>query len=161
MCRAVPAASDALALVLLCIQRGSPEQAVAVLNSLSHSSLTNLLSDNPALLLEQQCPAVTEASSTDSRTVCSPLRSTSNTRAVSSRRENVCSFSELASVLMDSKPAVLADVLAGLVTVSQFATLQQILQVMENNFAVLFQSNSKVVMLKSLSEYEYIALWVI
>jgi hypothetical protein len=62
---------------------------------------------------------------------------------------------------MDSKPAVLADVLAGLVTVSQFATLQQILQVMENNFAVLFQSNSKVVMLKSLSEYEYIALWVI
>jgi hypothetical protein len=25
----------------------------------------------------------------------------------------------------------------------------------------LFQSNSKVVMLKSLSEYEYIALWVI
>jgi hypothetical protein len=37
---------------------------------------------------------------------------------------------------MDSKPAVLADVLAGLVTVSQFATLQQILQVMDSNFAV-------------------------
>ncbi|XP_023724080.1 Hermansky-Pudlak syndrome 3 protein isoform X2 [Cryptotermes secundus] len=127
--RAVPAASDALALVLLCIQRGSPEQAVAVLNSLSHSSLTNLLSDNPTLLLEQQYPPVTEASPADIHAVYSPMCSTSNSRAVSSRRENVPSFSELASVLMDSKPAVLADVLAGLVTVSQFATLQQILQV--------------------------------
>lgn len=128
--RAVPAASDALALVLLCIQRGSPEQAVAVLNSLSHSSLTNILSDNPVLLLEQQYPAVTEASPAHSLTGdSSPMCSTSNMRAVSSGRENVPSFSELASVLMDSKPAVLADVLAGLVTVSQFATLQQILQV--------------------------------
>lgn len=137
MCRAVPAASDALALVLLCIQRGSPEQAVAVLNSLSHSSLTNILSDNPTLLLEQQYSAVTEAAPVDSHTVySSPMCNTSNTRAVSSRRENVPSFSELASVLMDSKPAVLADVLAGLVTVSQFATLQQILQVMDRNFAV-------------------------
>lgn len=137
VCRAVPAASDALALVLLCIQRGSPEQAVAVLNSLSHSSLTSILSDNPMLLLEQQYPAVTEASPADSlMAYSSPTRSTSNTRVVSSRRENVPSFSELASVLMDSKPAVLADVLAGLVTVSQFATLQQILQVMDSNFAV-------------------------
>jgi hypothetical protein len=134
--RVVPAASDALALVLLCIQRGSPEQAVAVLNSMSHSSLTDILSDNPTLLLEQQYPAVTEASPTDSLMAqSSSMRSTSDARAVSSRRENVPSFSELASVLMDSKPAVLADVLAGLVTVSQFATLQQILQVMNSNSA--------------------------
>jgi hypothetical protein len=136
--RAVPAASDALALVLLCIQRGSPEQAVAVLNSLSHSSLTNILSDNPVLLLEQQYPAVTEASPAHSLTGdSSAMCSTSNMKAVSSGRENIPSFSELASVLMDSKPAVLADVLAGLVTVSQFATLQQILQVTDSNFAVL------------------------
>jgi hypothetical protein len=127
LCRAVPAASDALALVLLCIQRGSPEQTVAVLNSLSHSSLTNILSDNPARLLEQQYPAVAEAS---------PARSLTGDSSAMSGRENICSFSELASVLMDSKPAVLADVLAGLVTVSQFATLQQILQVTDSNFAV-------------------------
>jgi hypothetical protein len=50
-------------------------------------------------------------------------------KSVSSGRENAHSFSELASVLMDSKPAVLADVLADLVTVLQFATLQEILQV--------------------------------
>jgi hypothetical protein len=107
-----------LALVLLCIQRGSAEQALAVLNSLSHSSLAGILSDHPALLLEQQFAAA-------------PSGSTSNGGG-----ETVPSFSELASVLVDSRPAVLADVLAGLVTVSQFVTLQQILQVRTISFAV-------------------------
>ncbi|XP_021913117.1 Hermansky-Pudlak syndrome 3 protein isoform X3 [Zootermopsis nevadensis] len=112
--RAAPAASDALALVLLCIQRGSPEQAVAVLDSLTPSSLISILSDNPILLLERQCPASTRGSSSTS---------------LSDGGDSTPSFSELASVLMDSKPAVLAVVLADFVTALQFATLREILQV--------------------------------
>jgi hypothetical protein len=134
--RAVPAASDALALVLLCIQRGSPEQAVAVLDSLSPSSLINILSDNPILLLERQCPAVTRGCSS----LCNKRGSTSNLTSLSNGNDSVPSFSELASVLMDSKPAVLAVVLADLVTVSQFATLQEILQVLYSWLTCLFHS---------------------
>jgi len=142
--RAVPAPSDALALVLLCIQRGSPEQAIAVLDSLSPSCLANILSNNPSLLLEQQYPALSKTLPSKSVRGSSPKPSqklsdnspmynkkgnSSSMKSVSSGRENAHSFSELASVLMDSKPAVLADVLADLVTVLQFATLQEILQV--------------------------------
>jgi hypothetical protein len=96
---------------------------VAVLNSLSHGSLAGILSDNPSLLLERRCPAAA-------------LGVTSETKSVSSEGETVPNFSELASVLVDSKPGVLADVLAAMVTVSQFVTLQQILQVRASSFAV-------------------------
>lgn len=123
--RAAPAASDALALVLLCIQRGSPEQAVAVLDSLTPSSLISILSDNPILLLERQCPASTRGSSSTS---------------LSDGGDSTPSFSELASVLMDSKPAVLAVVLADFVTALQFATLREILQVIDSPLTRLFCS---------------------
>ncbi|XP_069678464.1 BLOC-2 complex member HPS3 isoform X2 [Periplaneta americana] len=136
--RAVPVAADALALVLLCIQRGSPEQAIAVLDSLSPDSLTKILIDNPSLLLEQQSPTQnfrgssphSVQKSSDSPPQYNKKGNSPNLRPSPSRGgENVPSFSELASILMDSKPGVLADVLADLVMVSQYATLQLILQV--------------------------------
>lgn len=127
--RAVPAAADALALVLLCIQRGSPEQAVAVLDSLSPTSLANILSDNPSLLLEEQCSSVAHTGPSSCASQKSSASSIPCNTLLSNARQSVLSFSELSSVLMDSKPAVLADVLANLVTVSKFATLQGILQV--------------------------------
>ncbi|KAJ4435469.1 hypothetical protein ANN_18085, partial [Periplaneta americana] len=138
LCRAVPVAADALALVLLCIQRGSPEQAIAVLDSLSPDSLTKILIDNPSLLLEQQSPTQnfrgssphSVQKSSDSPPQYNKKGNSPNLRPSPSRGgENVPSFSELASILMDSKPGVLADVLADLVMVSQYATLQLILQV--------------------------------
>jgi hypothetical protein len=127
--RAVPAAADALALVLLCIQRGSPEQAVAVLDSLSTTSLTNILSDSPSLLLEEQYSSVAQAGPSSHASQTSSASTTPSNTVLSDTRQSIRSFSELSSVLMDSKPAVLADVLAHLVTVSKFATLQEILQV--------------------------------
>ena len=135
--RAVPAAADALALVLLCIQRGSPEQAVAVLDSLSTTSLTNILSDNPSLLLEEQYSSVAHTGPSSHAPQTSSASSTPSNTLLSNARQSIRSFSELSSVLMDSKPAVLADVLAHLVTVSKFATLQEILQVIYSNFTVL------------------------
>ncbi|CAG2068357.1 unnamed protein product, partial [Timema podura] len=47
-----PEPSDALALVLLCIQKGSPDQAITVLNSLSPKQLKNILVDNYFLMFE-------------------------------------------------------------------------------------------------------------
>ena len=135
--RAVPAAADALALVLLCIQRGSPEQAVAVLDSLSTTSLTNILSDSPSLLLEEQYSSVAQAGPSSHASQTSSASTTPSNTVLSDTRQSIRSFSELSSVLMDSKPAVLADVLAHLVTVSKFATLQEILQVIYSNFTVL------------------------
>ena len=135
--RAVPAAADALALVLLCIQRGSPEQAIAVLDSLSPASLANILSDNPSLLLEEQYSSVAHTSPSSYVSQMSSAASTPCNTLLSNARQSIRSFSELSSVLMDSKPAVLADVLARLVTVSKFATLQEILQVIYSNFTVV------------------------
>lgn len=132
--RAVPAAADALALVLLCIQRGSPEQAVAVLDSLSTTSLTSILSDNPKLLLEEQYSSVALTGPSSHASLTSSASSTPSNTLLSNARQSIRSFSELSSVLVDSKPAVLADVLAHLVTVSKFATLREILQVICSNF---------------------------
>jgi hypothetical protein len=116
------------------------------------------LSDNPALVLEQLYPADTEASTAHSLMGNSfPISITSNMKSFSSGKENAPSFSELASVLVDCKPTVLADVLAGLVTVAQFVTLQQILQVLDQ-YILLFHL-SKVLMSGSL--YEYVTLRVI
>jgi hypothetical protein len=132
--RAVPAAADALALVLLCIQRGSPEQAVAVLDSLSPTSLTNILSNNPSLLLEEQCPSVAHTGPSSCASQKSSASSTPRNTLPSHSRQSIRSFSELSSLLMDSKPGALADVLADLVTVSMSATLQEILQVIYSIF---------------------------
>ena len=136
----MPEASDALALVLLCIQRGSPEQAIAVLDSLSPDSLSKILLNNPTLLLEEPNTQMTQSqnmrrspsSSSDSPPQFNKKRNSPPLLKSSPRDQNIPSFSELASILMDSKPGVLANVLGDFVIVSQFATLQLVLQVYNN-----------------------------
>ncbi|XP_063220161.1 BLOC-2 complex member HPS3 [Bacillus rossius redtenbacheri] len=104
--RPEPEASDALALVLLCIQKGSPEQACAVLDSLSSDQLSDILTVNYQLIIESG-------------------KISGNT--VKSRG---CSFTELSSVLIETKPDVVAQVLFNLVAATEGAlTLQQVLQV--------------------------------
>ncbi|XP_066997400.2 BLOC-2 complex member HPS3 isoform X2 [Anabrus simplex] len=110
--RPVPNPSDAVALVLLCIQKGSPEQAVAVLNSISSSQLEDILLTNSGLLFDTT-PSVSLTSSSMRKT------------------ERVVTFSELSVVLMDAKPELLASILFSLVicTTEGNMTLREILKV--------------------------------
>ncbi|XP_049805068.1 Hermansky-Pudlak syndrome 3 protein homolog [Schistocerca nitens] len=112
--RPVPKSSDALALVLLCIQKGSPEQANAVLSSFEPNQLSAILFENSMLLFE----------------TTTPVKSMSKHDSMYSSRRNdqLTTFSELSVVLMDSKPRVLSGVLSELVA-SQKMSLQEVLQV--------------------------------
>lgn len=112
--RPVPKPSDAVALVLLCIQKGSPDQAVAVLDSLPAEQLTAILLANSTLLFDT-----------------SSIVPVTSTTAGSWRNETIMTFSELSVVLMDAKPEVLACILSTLVTSSnqENMSLQEVLKV--------------------------------
>lgn len=65
--RAAPNPSDALALVLLYVQKGSPEQANAVLNSFDSNQLSNILTEKRNILFEVSSTAKPNNRSGDGR----------------------------------------------------------------------------------------------
>ncbi|KAK7788466.1 hypothetical protein R5R35_014523 [Gryllus longicercus] len=112
--RLLPKPSDAVALVLLCIQKGSPGQAVAVLDSLPEEQLSDILLSNSSLLFE----------------TTSSIPNVNMPTGLSIRTETVLTFSELSVVLMDTKPVVLANILSTLaILTNQKVTLHDILKV--------------------------------
>lgn len=113
--RSLPKPSDAVALVLLCIQKGSPGQAVAVLESLPEEQLTDILIANSSLLFDV-------SSGPGNCNLASGNNLTNGT---------VLTFSELSVVLMDTKPLVLANILSDLLNqpTQKQITLNDVLKV--------------------------------
>nr|CAD7400072.1 unnamed protein product [Timema cristinae] len=104
--RPKPEPSDALALVLLCIQKGSPDQAITVLNSFSPKQLKNILAENYFLMFEGN-----------------------DAKTRTWGKEETLNFTELSTLLMDTNMEVLARVLVHLTTTTDSAmTLKQVLQ---------------------------------
>ncbi|XP_054266430.1 uncharacterized protein LOC128988800 [Macrosteles quadrilineatus] len=97
--------TECLALVTLQVERGLPEDAKNLLNNFKNDvQLTEALLQNWNLLLDSM-------------------------RQGSSEKNSMYTFSDVGVVLMESKPQILASILASLVTEKQAMDLQHVLQI--------------------------------